>query len=684
MICEGPVTGIAKRDQKHTIHRIRYAFGWKLTRRLRRPKNVEVTFEIHMHTPSNYQCTTHTLLFFTLLPSIFTSLHRIIIFFTTVYIAMSTNTTTSSAIQQPTTASPANGVMIPSRTEENLRRKSGDPVRYMKSLYLAAMGLSSSIDPTRPLFDLEASPWAETWKADLTGNNLTKDLCIDELERRWKHKLIGESRKHPPVAIPLPKQWRKPHILADLHNFPIDTPADLLHILSTYAYEKERSELVLQAKQGSTAPAAPNKKKWTGRLPCLRLIHCLIDFEDIKKVYSNRLNMPSTNKRLAMDNRKSDGKHPKTVWEIISDKWNDPTYTTTTEIVLGAKKNAYDNPIVVTHSMVERFVDATAAKCEKKFQEILLGVVRADNGWKKSGTGYGGVVHVKPSIRPRQLLPGETEADDMATNEEEGDGSSTSSSSDDEEVEVLEQLSTNDLSNKGAFVKEKDSHVLYAWYQLEKHDLLRASLQKLDTSVSVGAIGVTGLPPDISGTSMSKSPSVSGSYSTAEDVVATSIDNLTKTLIVVAEMEASDNEKGRAEAAERHGRNVAFQHLGHEATTKQHQQQAQIAIMSAIDKLNVEKRVKESEVLALQEEDDENPPKRSRTARIHMLESHIHDIMFQMQAKEKMVKDILEQEQAPDLCTPQRSNKTPESGRRAAAVAHPRSLPELDDSETEY
>ena len=186
-------------------------------------------------------------------------------------------------------------------------------------------------------------------------------------------------------------------------------------------------------------------------------------------------------------------------------------------------------------------------------------------------------------IRPQQLL--------AAANDKEGADStsstSTSSRSADEEeeqVEVLEQLSTNDLSNKGAFVGEKDSHVLYAWYQLEKHDLLRASLQKLDTSVSVGAIGVTGLPPDIL-RSRSKSPSLSGSYSTFEDVVATSIDNLTKTLIVVAEMESWDKEKGRAEEAER---NVAFQHLGHEATAKQHQQQAQIAIMSAIDKLNVE------------------------------------------------------------------------------------------------
>jgi hypothetical protein len=195
-------------------------------------------------------------------------LHRMINFFTTVYVAMSVNTTTSSAIQQPTTASPANGVMLLSRTEENLRRKSGDPVRFMKSLYLAAMGLSNSIDPTRPLFDLEAYPWVETWKADLTGNNLSKDLCIDELERRWKHNLIRVSRQNPPVTVPLPKQWRKPRILADLHDCPIDTPADLLFILSTYAYEKERSELVLQARQaGSTASAAPNKKNWTGRLP---------------------------------------------------------------------------------------------------------------------------------------------------------------------------------------------------------------------------------------------------------------------------------------------------------------------------------------------------------------------------------------------------------------------------------
>ena len=105
--------------------------------------------------------------------------------------------------------------------------------------------------------------------------------------------------------------------------------------------------------------------------------------------------------------------------------------------------------------------------------------------------------------------------------------------------------------------------------------------------------------------------------------------------------------------------------------------------MAAIDKLNVEKRLKELEVVALLEEDDQQPPKTARTARIAMLESHINDIIFQAQTKEKMVKDIFEQENNPELCTPQRSNrKTPES---SAGVVATQTLLELDDdSETEF
>jgi hypothetical protein len=238
-------------------------------------------------------------------------------------------------------------------------------------------------DPTRPLFDLDKSSWSKTWKAELTGNNLSKDLCIVELERRWEHKLIYEARKQPLVTVPMPKQWRNPRILDDLQKFPIDSPVDLLHILSMYSAKKERSDMVLQVRRMTTGKKVlPKKKNWNGRLPLLRLIHCIIDFEDIKKLYSKR-HVAASKKRMAMDNRKSEGKHPPSVWELVADKWNDPLYTTTTEIVLRARKNEYDNPIVITHNTVERFMDATAAKCKKKFREIVLGVIRADNSWKK-------------------------------------------------------------------------------------------------------------------------------------------------------------------------------------------------------------------------------------------------------------------------------------------------------------
>jgi hypothetical protein len=60
---------------------------------------------------------------------------------------------------------------------------------------------------------------------------------------------------------------------------------------------------------------------WTKKYPYLHLIHCIIDFNDMKTAHQNHLNMPSG--RMALENRNQPAVLAANIWHMVAAKWND-------------------------------------------------------------------------------------------------------------------------------------------------------------------------------------------------------------------------------------------------------------------------------------------------------------------------------------------------------------------------
>ena len=66
------------------------------------------------------------------------------------------------------------------------------------------------------------------------------------------------------------------------------------------------------------------QRSWIGKYAYLRLIHAIIDDNDIKAAYLSRLNLPSG--RMAIEQRNTPTALASNVWQMVADKWNDPLF----------------------------------------------------------------------------------------------------------------------------------------------------------------------------------------------------------------------------------------------------------------------------------------------------------------------------------------------------------------------
>ena len=124
-----------------------------------------------------------------------------------------------------------------------------------------------------------------------------------------------------------------------------------------------------------------------GKYPILRMIHCLIDFDDIKHSFIHRYDSPD---RLTLENRNSDECWLPTVWEKIASKFNEPEYCPSTEGIPLLHPNFAD-PVTVPFSLVSSMTKATPKKCEEKFSSLTVAMKRVVADWEKSGQGDGGL-----------------------------------------------------------------------------------------------------------------------------------------------------------------------------------------------------------------------------------------------------------------------------------------------------
>ena len=529
----------------------------------------------------------------------------------------------------------------------------------MKALYLACIGQKCNDTSNEPLFNKKLSPWIELYRVDML---ISRNDCILEINRRWDKKLF-ETTRSMEYCRPRPNQWKLPKLMAYLDKNRVDVPGDVQYLTSAVTTEtvvaKNELNRRIQEIEAFSRPGAQDASKkpagggqnWVGKIPLLRLVHCLVDHQEIIQAFRNRADLPSG--RIYLDNRKSDGKLPKTVYDLLSDKWNDEDYTCCTIAITGPAKDDFAVPIVIDHTQVQKFKKATAAFIKEKIADIIRDVVRIESNWKKSGEGEGSLKTV--------------DEDDYEYDEDgefdDGNNSDADSSTLIQSVAVNAGGSSSsaaiDLSEKAKYAK--NSYLLYWWYMLDTNQLMKSSRQRLVDTVATGQHSSLSKVPDVtwrSSSSIRDQLSVGGDSTGTYAALAESVATMAYAARYVGDMEAQDREKART------------------VTMFTQDQQSRIAIASradsitsSIDKLKNEKRVLQRDLLRLQCEeldlsDLSNDTKRVKRLKleINLLQAQVDDIEDQCTKKQEIVTALLQQEVQVDILTPSRKkNRTPHS-----------------------
>ncbi len=186
------------------------------------------------------------------------------------------------------------------------------------------------------------------------------------------------------------------------------------------------------------------------------LIHALVDNDEVKSAFLKRHDIPQGR---AIENCNSKDREP-SVWELLTKFWNDPSFEPVTEEV-GSLHSDFSNAEVLSYDKISELVCASPEKCEEKINLMLLQLNRVIMNWEHSGQRDGGV-------------------DTSETNNDDWINAKT---------KIVIGSFTNwidlALNLRKSFVSYNQTYLLYFWHMLEKHDLMKMSMQQLDYSVLV-------------------------------------------------------------------------------------------------------------------------------------------------------------------------------------------------------
>ena len=206
--------------------------------------------------------------------------------------------------------------------------KSPSEVLYEKcdhsfmTLVLLSRGLKDSSGKT--VLDLDTDPWKSlTLKTNKTIKWKPKAKALKE-HILWRCDSFGPLLG----GEPRPKQWLVPKLLEWLDEHPITPPTDVAFLIAKVLSEKLLVEKTIENQKSENELL---QRSWTGKYPYLRLIHALVDHDNIKAAFLHRHDIPVG--RLHLENRNSVDKRQPTMWELLTTKWNDPLFCPTTELI---------------------------------------------------------------------------------------------------------------------------------------------------------------------------------------------------------------------------------------------------------------------------------------------------------------------------------------------------------------
>ena len=211
--------------------------------------------------------------------------------------------------------------------------------------------------------------------------------------------------------------------------------SDIIHIVKCAKKEKEEMK---------------RHSNWTGTIPHLRLIHCIVDDDNIKAAYLRSLKVMNKDE---LDGKRNSMTMCVDPWEIICQKWMDPDFNPTS-VAYPDLHQDFRFPIPLTHCKVEKML-ITADKAKDKFYEMKNILITVKSNWEESGNGDGKVVRVDTPVR--QI------------------------SKDFDVPRNIQQVNGND---KRMFLQHYSPTILYFWAICEDHNILNNVCQELNHASS--------------------------------------------------------------------------------------------------------------------------------------------------------------------------------------------------------
>jgi hypothetical protein len=185
---------------------------------------------------------------------------------------------------------------------------------------LALLSLGLKCDNGSFVFNPSVLPWSAAIRK--MAIKMTAGELREEVLRRT---VAAGNQKHP-----RPSQWTVTTAMNWLNENPIKNPEEVNFIMSNISRRIEiaqRSSLEPVVGPGATASRRGDGGpggSWIGKYPHLRLIHAVINDNDIKAAYLSWLNLPSG--RMAIEQRNTPTALASNVWQMVADKWNDPLF----------------------------------------------------------------------------------------------------------------------------------------------------------------------------------------------------------------------------------------------------------------------------------------------------------------------------------------------------------------------
>ena len=401
--------------------------------------------------------------------------------------------------------------------------------RTLKALALLSLGLLN--DDGNALFNPSVLPWSAALRP--SALKMSADELRKEVERRCATlSVAGITASN----APRPKAWTVAKATEWLTENPIIGDKEVAFIRGTIAIRIEVAERAGRAAVTPTASSNSGGGSWIGKYPHLRLIHSIIDDNDIKRAYLARLNVPSG--RMALENCNTPAARESNVWQMVANKWNDPRFLPITSLKPDTHSD-FSLPIALSYESVSKLQPATVEKVEERWNAMILALKRGIQNWERSGQGDGGF----------------TEEDEIGGNDKDEDDDIDNGNI--PQFGSLKQRPRRALDLRRNFFDGRATYLLYLWDMLEEHGLLESSIQQLHDGIGSGD-GGTGVPSTIGAkrkssddfSVMSSTKSSASKTPTNRSIVGMSIEKHSESIIFLAKSVATVNEKNRQVARE--------------------------------------------------------------------------------------------------------------------------------------